>query len=206
MFVNGILTLKIRHYVHSLGRLKFSMKLDIRKNRSEKKYPLSIQFKRILWGGGRVVFRLIPRPFYTPKNLLLRMFGAKIGSHVNISSSACIYFPWNLEIGDWSSIGDYVYIYNLGKVTIGEKSTISHKSHLCAGTHDYTTPDLPLLKPNIIIEDQVWVCADSFIGPSVNVSQGAVIGARSMVTKNVDSWTVVAGNPAKYIKKRKLNT
>lgn len=181
------------------------MKLDIRKNRSAKKYPINIQIKRVLWGVGRVIFRAIPRPFYKSRNRLLRLFGAKIGSHVNISNTACIYFPWNLNVGDWSSIGDYVYVYNLGKVTIGKKSTVSHKSHLCAGTHDYTVPDLPLLKPNIIIGDQVWVCADSFIGPSVDISQGAVIGARSVVNKDVESWAVVAGNPAKYIKKRKLS-
>ncbi|MDW1821124.1 hypothetical protein R7Z10_12090 [Vibrio sp. Vb1018] len=181
------------------------MKLNISKNREDKKYPPIIQFKRVLWGGGRILFRVIPRPFYKPRRMLLRLFGAKVGSHVNISNTACIYFPWNLEIGDWSSIGDYVYVYNLGKITIGKESTISHKSHLCAGSHDYTVPDLPLLKPSIIVEDQAWICADSFVGPGVHISQGAVIGARSVVNKDVESWVVVAGNPAKYINKRKLS-
>lgn len=182
------------------------MELDIKKNRSVSKYSAKIQIARVFWFLGSCLFRIVPRPLYSIRRNILRLFGAKVGRNVNISNTATIYFPWNLDIGDWSSIGDYVYVYNLGKVTIGKKSTISHKSHLCAGTHDYTIPDLPLLKPNIIIEDQVWVCADSFIGPSVYIAQGAVIGARSMVTKNVDSWAVVAGNPAKYIKKRELNT
>ena len=67
-----------------------------------------------------------------------------------IYSSTVIWFPWNLEIGDWSAIGEETLIYNLGKVTIGEKATVSHRVHVCAGTHDYTVPALPLLVPKSV--------------------------------------------------------
>ena len=112
--------------------------------------------------------------------------------------------PWNLEIGDWSSIGEHAFIYNLGKVTIGSKTTISHRAHLCAGTHDYTDRSLPLLKLPITIQDSAWVCADAFVGPGVTVGEGAVVGARSVVVKDVEPWMVVAGNPAIAIKKREM--
>lgn len=112
--------------------------------------------------------------------------------------------PWNLEIGSWSSIGKYAFIYNLGKISIGDKVTVSHRAHLCAGTHDYNDPTLPLRKPPIIICDQAWVCADAFIGPGVVVGEGCVVGARAVVTKDTSPWTVVAGNPAIFIKDRRI--
>ena len=112
--------------------------------------------------------------------------------------------PWNLTVGDWSAIGEDALIYNLGPITLGQRVTISHRAHLCAGTHDYTQQDLPLLKPPIIIHDQVWICADAFVGPDVTVGEGAVLGAQAVVTKDVEPWTVIAGNPARAIKKRVL--
>jgi putative colanic acid biosynthesis acetyltransferase WcaF len=130
------------------------------------------------------------------------MFGATVGKHVNIYNSAGIYMPWNLKIGDWSAIGEHACIYNLGIISIGEKVTISQRAHLCAGTHDYTNPAMPLLRPPIDIKDQAWVAADAFVGPGVIIGEGAVVGARAVVVKDVEPWRVVAGNPAVVIKKR----
>jgi len=107
-------------------------------------------------------------------------------------------------VGDWSAIGEETLIYTLGPVTIGQQVTISHRAHLCAGTHDYNQASMPLVKPPIVIGDQAWVCADAFVGPGVTVGEGAVVGARSVVTKNVEPWTVVAGNPARFLKRRAL--
>ena len=140
--------------------------LDIKENRSERKYPLRIQLMRMAWSVGRVLFRLIPRPFYAPRRLLLRAFGAKVGRQVNVANTATIYFPWNFEAGDWSAVGERAMIYNLGRVTLGEKATVSQGAHLCAGTHDFLDPTVPLLTPPITIGDQAWVCADAFVGPA----------------------------------------
>ncbi len=178
--------------------------LDIAENRAERKYPLRVQLMRLAWGVGGVLFRLVPRPCYAPRRVLLRCFGAKVGKQVNIANTATIYFPWNLEIGDWSAIGEHAYIYNLGKIVIGKKATVSQRAHLCAGSHDYSDSTLPLLTPPISIGDQVWICADAFVGPNKIVGEGAVVGARAVVVKDVDPWTVVAGNPARLIKKREL--
>lgn len=150
------------------------------------------------------LFRYSPRFFFGFRTFLLRLFGANLGSNVHIYGTAVIYMPWNLEIGDWSSIGEYSFIYNLGKVTIGKCVTISHRAHLCAGTHDYEDPSMPLLKPPVFIGDQAWICADAYVGPGVSVGEGAVVGARAVVVKDVPPWTVVAGNPARVLKRRKI--
>ena len=149
--------------------------------------------------------RLSPRPCFAWRSLVLRMFGASVGAHVRIESSTRILFPWNLKIGAWSALGRDVRIYNPGSIVLGQKVTISHGAHLCAGTHDHTRADLPLVKQPIRIGDGAWVCADAFIGPGSIVGTGAVIGARAVVTGRVTDWTLMAGNPAKALGLRKLH-
>jgi putative colanic acid biosynthesis acetyltransferase WcaF len=180
------------------------MDLEIQKNRETPKYSRPEIFRRVQWAFGQVCFRFSPRPCFGWRRFVLRRFGAAVGREVHIYGTAVIYFPWNLRSGDWSSIGEGALIYNLGPVTIGKQVTISQRAHLCAGTHDYRKLDMPLLKPPIAIGDQVWICADAFVGPGVTVGEGAVVGARAVVTKDVEPWTVVAGNPARPIKKREL--
>lgn len=180
--------------------------LDIASNRKSQKYSKQELLLRVLWGIGKIAFRLSPRPCFGWRRLVLRCFGAKIGAHVNTYATTRIYFPWNLTIGDWSAIGEDAFIYNLGPVTIGSKVTISHRAQLCAGTHDYTRTDLPLLKPPIVVHDQAWICADAFIGPKVTIGEGAIVGARAVAMRDVPAWTIVAGNPAKPVKKREMSS
>ncbi len=133
---------------------------------------------------------------------MLKIFGAKIGRNVHIYPSSKIYLPWNLSIGDNSCIGEWSLIYNLGHISIGNSVTISHKVHLCSGTHDYQDKLLPLIKKSISINNFSWICAESFIGPGCKVGEGAIVGARSVVVSNVNPWEIVAGNPSRFIKKR----
>lgn len=150
-------------------------------------------------------FRFSPRVWFGWRRYLLKIFGARIGNQVHIYNSAKIYLPWNLEVGDWSAIGENTLIYNLGPVKIGKHVTISHRAHLCAGTHDYKNPLFPLVKQPIDIGDKSWICADTFIGPGVSIGEGAVVGAGSVTVKDVKPWHVVAGNPAIFIKKRVIS-
>ncbi len=152
--------------------------LQIDENRQSQKYSRKVQAARICWGLGRLIFRLIPRPLYGLRNALLRLFGARIGRNVHISNSAIIYFPWEFTCGDYSAIGDGAYLYNLGPLTLGTRVTVSHRAHLCGGSHDYRDPALPLLKCPIRIEDDAWVCSEAFVGPNVVVGRCAVVGAR----------------------------
>lgn len=180
--------------------------LDIESNRAGSKYSPKEMTLRLLWAVGQWFFRLSPRPCFGWRRGVLRCFGANIGNEVHIYPSAVVYFPWHLTVGDWSAIGEGALIYNLGPVVIGTRATISHRAHLCAGTHDYTQADLPLRKPPITIGDQAWICADAFVGPGVTVGPGAVVGARAVAVKDVEAWTVVGGNPAKTIKRRVMHT
>ncbi len=105
-------------------------------------------------------------------------------------------------MGDHSCLGPYVICYCGGGVQIGAHSTISQYSHLCTSTHDYESPNMQQTFSPILVEDQVWIAADAFIGPSVRIGQGAVVGARASVFRDVEAWTVVGGNPARFIKRR----
>lgn len=181
-----------------------SLSPDIQANRQASKYDRSEMLRRVLWLSGSLLFRFSFRTMFGWRAWLLRRFGAKVGKNVHIYNSATIYMPWNLTIQDDSAIGEHAYIYNLGPIEIGSRATISHKAHLCAGTHDYTLTSLPLIKAGIRIGDSAWICADAFVGPGVEVGEGAVVGARAVVMKDVASYDVVAGNPAVRIKKREI--
>jgi putative colanic acid biosynthesis acetyltransferase WcaF len=175
---------------------------DTRSNRAARKYSLAEQARRIAWSAGRWLIRLSPRPCFGWRRGVLRLFGARVGAHVNIYPSTHLYMPWNVEIGDWTALGEDVLIYSLGKVRIGRSVTLSYRSHVCAGTHDLNDPALPLLKPPVNIEDDVWVGTEAFVGPGVTVGRGAVAGARSVIVKNVEPLDIVAGNPARVIGRR----
>ena len=178
------------------------MPLDIQSNRSAQKYSHKELLLRLLWGFGKFAFKLSPRPCFGFRRWLLRCFGAKVGANVHVYPSALIYYPWNLEIGNDSAVGEWALIYNLGRITIGELTTISQRVHLCAGTHDYRQPDMPLLKPSITVGNEVWLCADCFVGPGIQIGNRVIVGARAVVVKDVTKHEIVAGNPAAPIKKR----
>ncbi|HEX4053921.1 MAG TPA: glycosyltransferase [Tepidisphaeraceae bacterium] len=161
--------------------------------------------KRALWMIVRAgLFRPSFHNWYGWRRLLLELFGAKLGKGVRIRPTALVEIPWNLSVGDNAIIGDYAIIYSLGKISIGRGSTISQYAHLCAGTHDYTTRHFPLIKPPIVIGEEVWIAADAFVGPGVTIGDRAVVGARATVVKDVPADLVVAGPGAKILKPRIL--
>lgn len=172
------------------------------------KYHNALSWKhqviRLLWG---IVWGLLVRPL--PRSLglgwkrtLLRLFGAKIHPTAVVYSSAKIYFPRNLIMDAYSCLASDVDCYNVDVIHIGANTTVSQGAFLCTASHDITNSLNPLITAPIVIEDQAWVAADAFVGMGVTVGQGAVVGARAAVFKNVEPWTVVGGNPAKFIKKR----
>ncbi|MCB9321708.1 MAG: putative colanic acid biosynthesis acetyltransferase [Lewinellaceae bacterium] len=178
------------------------VKVDQYKN----KFKGKIQFYRFFW---TIIWTIFAKPL--PRRLgnrwklfLLRSFGADVHKKAVVYSSVRIYIPWNLEMKAYSCLGPEVDCYNVDKISIGEHSTISQKSFLCSASHDVTSKNMALIHAPIIIDDQVWIGSDSFISMGVTIGQGAVIGARSVVVKNVEPWTIVAGNPAKLIKIRDI--
>ena len=83
-------------------------------------------------------------------------------------------------------------------------AVVFHHIGACAGTHDHTKPDFPLLCPAITIGPEAWVCAGAFVGPGVTIGEGAIVGARAGAMKNVNPWTIVVGNPARESKRREI--
>lgn len=162
---------------------------------------------------GRLIWFITSQLLFKPFGLsifkkwrvfVLRCFGARLHPTANVYSTAKIWAPWNLEMEEYSCIASDVDCYNTNKIIIGANSTVSQKSFLCASSHDITNSLNPLITAPIIIKDQAWVAADAYIGMGVTIGQGAVVGARACVYKDVDSWSIVGGNPAKFIKKRIL--
>jgi putative colanic acid biosynthesis acetyltransferase WcaF len=178
---------------------------DLRANRAAVKYSPTEQWRRMAWGVGRWLLILSPRPCFAWRRAVLRLFGARVGRHVNVYPSCRIYMPWNLTIGDWSALGEDVLIYSLGKVVIGSRVTLSYRAHVCAGTHDFSDAALPLLKPPVALEDDAWVGTDAFLGPGVTLGAGAIVGARAVVVRSVAPRAIVAGNPARTVGTRKVS-
>lgn len=157
---------------------------------------------RVAWAFGRWLIRLSPHPCHGWRRAVLRLFGAKVGAHARIAASAHLFMPWNVEIGEWAAIGPDVFVYSLGKVHIGRRTTVSYRSHICAGTHDFTDPTIPLLKPPVTVEDDAWIGTEAFIGPDVTIGAGAMVAARAVVVKDVEPRTLVGGHPAREIGQR----
>jgi putative colanic acid biosynthesis acetyltransferase WcaF len=164
------------------------------------------QIARFIWAMVWAVFaRPLPRSLGNDwKLFLLRLFGAKVHSTAKVYSSVRIYMPWNLEMEEYSCLSPEVDCYNVAKVKIGAHSTVSQKTYLCAASHDITKSNYPLVTAPIVIKDQVWIGAAVFVGMGVTIGQGAVVGATASVYKNIEPWSVVGGNPAKFIKKREI--
>jgi putative colanic acid biosynthesis acetyltransferase WcaF len=177
---------------------------DLRANRAAIKYSRLEQLRRVAWAFGHWLLVLSPRPCFGWRRAMLRLFGARIGSHVNVYPSCRIYMPWNLSVGEWSALGEDVLVYSLGKVVIGQRVTVSYRAHLCAGTHDFSDPTLPLLKPPVTLDDDAWVGTEAFVGPGVTVGSGAIVGARAVVVRSVPPRAIMVGNPARPVGIRKI--
>lgn len=178
------------------------MTTDVVYNRKALKWSRKEQAARVLWALVRPAFALVPRPLWSVRRALLRAFGARIGAHVHVYPSVRITMPWNVTLADRCAIGDRAILYALGPISVGERTTISQGAHLCAGSHDWRDPAMPLLKLPITIESDAWVCADAFVGPGVQVGKSAIVGARAVVMKDVENEAIVAGNPARLIASR----
>lgn len=169
-------------------------------------FSLKNKIGRLIWNIACILlFRpFVSRLFKKWRILILKCFGAKVAWSSHIYASVTIWAPWNLQIGENSSLGPNVDCYNQGKIRIGSNTIISQKTYLCASTHDYTKKDFPLLLKPITIGNSVWVAADAFIGPNVSIGDEAIVAARAVVISNVETKAIMGGNPAKLIKFRTI--
>lgn len=168
---------------------------------------LANRLGRVVWGVVWLLFfRPSPIPLHGWRRMLLRCFGARIGPGVHVYPSAKVWAPWNLEMGAHSCLSHHVDCYSVDKIRIGENVTVSQYAYLCAATHDIEDRQLELVTAPIRIEPSAWICAGAFIGPGRTIGEGAVVGARAAVFRDVEPWTVVGGNPARFLKNRVLRS
>ena len=139
---------------------------------------------------------------YGWRRFLLRCFGADIGKKVMIRPSAHIQFPWKLQVGAYSWIGDGVVLYNLDRIEIGCHAVVSQRSYICTGTHRHNIADFSIYTKPVVIKDQCWLAADVFVAPGVTVGEGTVVGSRSSVFKSLPAGKICFGTPAIVIKDR----
>lgn len=136
------------------------------------------------------------------KKFLLRLFGARIGKGVLIKPSVSIKYPWLLTIGDYSWIGENVWIDNLTEVRIGSNVCISQGAMLLTGNHNYKKTTFDLIVNEITLEDGVWIGAKSIVCPGVKCQSHSILSVGSVATKDLKPYTIYQGIPALEGRKR----
>jgi len=161
--------------------------------------------RRLCWAAVQsTLFRWSPRPCHGFRARLLRLFGADIPEpgRVVVFPTASIVFPRKLSLAPRSMIGPNVAVYNLASISLLRGANVSQNCHLCAGTHDYTQWRMPVVAKPIVIGENAWLGADVFVGPGVSIGELCVVGARSVVVRDLPARTVCAGNPCRVLKDR----
>lgn len=131
-------------------------------------------------------------------------FGA-CGRRLRIQNPLVVAAPRQVEVGDDVSFSAYIHIWGAGGVKIGNRVMIGSHTAITSLTHDPTAEVMfgtTIAKP-VVIEDDVWIGSHCVILPGVRVGCGAVIAAGGVVTQDVPPWTIVAGVPARMIKRRR---
>jgi putative colanic acid biosynthesis acetyltransferase WcaF len=136
--------------------------------------------------------------------MLLRVFGAQIGTGVYIKPGLRVKFPWYLKVGDHSWLGEDLWIDNLANVSIEAHCCLSQGAYLCTGNHDWSSVNMRLFRRPIICKRGSWIGAKAILCPGVVIGSGAVATAGSVVTKSVPDMEIHSGNPAQFIKYRQL--
>ena len=169
------------------------------------RHSLKSKIARVIWNVvWLVLFRPTPRGnLFRPWRIaLLKLFRAKVKWTSNVLPSCRIWQPWKLTMGDYACLSEDVDCYTVDEIIIDAQATISQGVKLCTAGHDTSSRIMELTYAPIHIGANAWVAAWSTILPGVTIGEGVVVAAGAVVTKDVESWTIVGGNPAKFIKKR----
>jgi putative colanic acid biosynthesis acetyltransferase WcaF len=155
------------------------------------------RIKEALWILCKGLFFLNAFPWPSGlRNFLLRLFGARVGRGVVIRSGVNISFPWRLTVGDFVWIGEEVFILSLAPVTLGSHVCVSQRAFLCSGSHHWRQETFDLDTQPIVVEDQVWIAAQAFVGPGTRIGQGSVVGVGTVLLKSIPPHSMARGNPA----------
>jgi putative colanic acid biosynthesis acetyltransferase WcaF len=143
-----------------------------------------------------------PKPLNSWRLFWLRLFGAKIHGTPFVHPRARIEMPWNLTLHDRACLGDRANAYSLAEIEIGARATIAQEAYLCTGSHDFEQPNTPLIVAKITVGDDTFIGARAFVLPGVTIGARSVIGACSVVTRDVPENVIATGNPCKVVRPR----
>ena len=165
--------------------------------------PGSHRLLRVLWEFCWFLFcAWTPKPLNEWRLFWLRVFDAKIDGKPFVHQRARIAIPWNLILHDHACLGDRANAYSLGEIEIGARATVAQEAYLSTGTHDFARTDLPLVTAKIIIGEDAFVGARAFVMPGITIGPRSVIGACSVVTRDVPADVIAAGNPCQVLRPR----
>lgn len=158
---------------------------------------------QLIWYFVNVLFFVCPlNPFSSLKVFLLKAFGAQLGKGVVIKPGVNIKYPWRLIIGNYTWIGENVWIDNLEDVSIGSNCCISQGAMLLCGNHNYKKETFDLITEKITLENGVWIGAQSIVCPGVTCKSHSILAVQSVATSDLEAYRIYQGNPAKEIRKR----
>jgi putative colanic acid biosynthesis acetyltransferase WcaF len=143
-----------------------------------------------------------PPQLHAWRRMVLRLFGAKIGRGALIWRSARVWYPPNLEMGDYSILGWQTDCYCIAPITIGKRAVVSQYAQLVTGSHDVDDAKFQLVAKPIIIGECAWIATGAFVGPGVTVGEGAVLGARAVAFGDLEPWTIYGAGQAQVLRKR----
>ena len=166
-------------------------------------FPFADRLRRFLWGVSWLLLcRWTPNPMHAWRALVLRLFGARLGKNNHIYPTCKIWAPWYLQTEDVVTIGPGAEIYNPGGIRMGHHAIVSQHAYICGATHDYNVAEFTYIKKEIVLDAYAWICAKAIVLPGVHCKTGSVLGAASVTSRDMEPWTVYAGNPAKAVKTR----
>jgi putative colanic acid biosynthesis acetyltransferase WcaF len=165
----------------------------------------SVALRAIWFVSNAVIMQAAWMPLSGLRVMLLRWFGARIGKGVVIKPSVNIKYPWRLRIGDYSWIGEKVWIDNLENVEIGAHVCISQGAVLLCGNHNYKKAGFDLIAKPITLEDGVWIGAGAMVTGGVHCASHSVLAVMSVASSNLKAYTIYRGNPAVEVAQREID-
>lgn len=143
-------------------------------------------------------------PLYGVKRMLLRAFGARVGTSVVIKPHVSIKYPWKLTIGNNVWIGENAWIDNLAQVTLKDNCCISQGAMLLCGNHNYKKVAFDLIVADIVLEEGAWAGAQTVVCPGVKMGSHSLLSVGSVATANLEPYSIYQGNPAVKVRDRVL--
>lgn len=146
--------------------------------------------------------RWTPKPFNRWRLGVLRLFGCRIEGRPFVHQRARIQVPWRVTLQDRATVGDRANLYSLGEITIGPRAVVAQEAYLSTGSHDFSQAHLPLVTDPIVVRADGFVGARALVLPGVEIGARSVVGAGSVVTRDVPPGTIAAGNPCRPLRDR----